>query len=293
MEKYEYKILELDCANCANKIQEELNKNPKLKNVCVNFAKQRLSYETDSVSKEEVEQEIQRLEPEVKLVELSNKKDKTEEKNKSKILLHIIRLVMGLLIAILGIYANIPDTAKIILVILGYIILLYRTAKNAIKLLFKSKTINENLLITISCIGAYIVGKHMEGLMVITLYEIGKILEEKAINKTRKSISELMDIKPEYANLKKGTQVEKVNPEEVNIGDVVVIKQGEKVPLDGKIVKGNAILNTASLTGEARPVDVKIGANVLSGSIVEKGLLEIEVTEKYENSTVNKILEFV
>ena len=293
MEKYEYKILELDCANCANKIQEELNKNPKLKNVCVNFAKQRLSYETDSVSKEEVEQEIQRLEPEVKLVELSNKKDKTEEKNKSKILLHIIRLVMGLLIAILGIYANIPDTAKIILVILGYIILLYRTAKNAIKLLFKSKTINENLLITISCIGAYLVGKHMEGLMVITLYEIGKILEEKAINKTRKSISELMDIKPEYANLKKGTQVEKVNPEEVNIGDVVVIKQGEKVPLDGKIVKGNAILNTASLTGEARPVDVKIGANVLSGSIVEKGLLEIEVTEKYENSTVNKILELV
>ena len=184
-----------------------------------------------------------------------------------------------------------PKVLSIILIILGYAILLYRTTKNAIKFLFKSKTINENLLITISCIGAYLVGKHSEGLMVIVLYEIGKILEEKAINKTRKSISDLMDIKPEYANLKTDNDIKVVSPADVEIGDIVVVKQGEKIPLDGIVVKGNASLNTASLTGESKPQDVSEESEVLSGSIVLEGLLEIKVTEKYENSTVSKILE--
>ena len=192
-----------------------------------------------------------------------------------------------------GLYVPMPQIASTIFIVLGYAILLFKTAKNAVKLLFKSKTINENLLITISCIGAYLVGKSSEGLMVIILYEIGKILEEKAINKTRKSISDLMDIKPEYANLKKGDEIEIVEPSEVKVGDIVVAKQGEKIPLDGVVVKGTASLNTASLTGESKPQDVDENDIVLSGSIVLEGLLEIKVTEKYENSTVSKILELV
>ena len=133
----------------------------------------------------------------------------------------------------------------------------------------------------------------MEGLMVIILYEIGKILEEKSINKSRKSITDLMNIKPEYANLKKENDIEKVSPEEVEIGNIIVVKQGEKIPLDGKIIKGNAELNTASLTGESKLVNVKNGDQVLSGSIVADGIIEVEVTEKYEKSTVNRILELV
>lgn len=298
MKKYEYDIVGLDCANCANKIQVELGKVKGIENASVNFAKQKLSYETDTVSREKVEKLVKSLEPDVELISAEDKikdlkNEKKQNENKSKFLLHILRLVIGTIVAVVGLYVPMLKILSTVLIILGYAILLYRTTKNAIKLLFKSKTINENLLITISCIGAYLVGKHSEGLMVIVLYEIGKILEEKAINKTRKSISDLMDIKPEYANLKTDNDIKVVSPADVEIGDIVVVKQGEKIPLDGIVVKGNASLNTSSLTGESKPQDVSEKSEVLSGSIVLEGLLEIKVTEKYENSTVSKILELV
>ena len=298
MKKYEYEIAGLDCAACANEIQEGLNKNPEIKNANVNFAKMKLTYETDTLSKEEIEKIVQSIEPEVELLEVNSKSkdlknEKAQKENRKKLWLHILRLVIGAIFAGVGLYVPMPKVASTIFIVLGYAILLFKTAKNAVKLLFKSKTINENLLITISCIGAYLVGKSSEGLMVIILYEIGKILEEKAINKTRKSISDLMDIKPEYANLKKGDEIEIVEPSEVKVGDIVVAKQGEKIPLDGVVVKGTASLNTASLTGESKPQDAAENDIVLSGSIVLEGLLEIKVTEKYENSTVSKILELV
>ena len=298
MKKYEYEIAGLDCAACANEIQEGLNKNSEIKNANVNFAKMKLTYETDTLSKEGIEKIVQSIEPEVELLEANSKSkdlknEKAQKENRKKLWLHILRLVIGAIAAGVGLYVPMPQIASTIFIVLGYAILLFKTAKNAVKLLFKSKTINENLLITISCIGAYLVGKSSEGLMVIILYEIGKILEEKAINKTRKSISDLMDIKPEYANLKKGDEIEIVEPSEVKVGDIVVAKQGEKIPLDGVVVKGTASLNTASLTGESKPQDVDENDIVLSGSIVLEGLLEIKVTEKYENSTVSKILELV
>lgn len=298
MKKYEYEIAGLDCATCANEIQEGLNKKPEIKNANVNFAKMKLTYETDTLSKEEIEKIVQCIEPEVELLEVNSKSkdlknEKAQKENRKKLWLHILRLVIGAIVAGVGLYVPMPKVASTIFIVLGYAVLLFKTVKNAVKLLFKSKTINENLLITISCIGAYLVGKSSEGLMVIILYEIGKILEEKAINKTRKSISDLMDIKPEYANLKKGDEIEIVEPSEVKVGDIVVAKQGEKIPLDGVVVKGTASLNTASLTGESKPQDVDENDIVLSGSIVLEGLLEIKVTEKYENSTVSKILELV
>lgn len=298
MKKYEYEIAGLDCAACANEIQKGLNKNPEIKNANVNFAKMKLTYETDTLSKEGIEKIVQSIEPEVELLEVNSKSkdlknEKAQKENRKKLWLHILRLVIGAIVAGVGLYVPMPKVASTIFIVLGYAVLLFKTVKNAVKLLFKSKTINENLLITISCIGAYLVGKSSEGLMVIILYEIGKILEEKAINKTRKSISDLMDIKPEYANLKKGDKIEIIEPSEVKVGDIVVAKQGEKIPLDGVVVKGTASLNTASLTGESKPQDVDENDIVLSGSIVLEGLLEIEVTEKYENSTVSKILELV
>ena len=298
MKKYEFEIAGLDCAACANEIQEGLNKNPEIKNANVNFGKMKLTHETDTLSREEIEKIVQSIEPEVELLEVNSKSkdlknEKAQKENRKKLWLHILRLVIGAIVAGVGLYVPMPKVASTIFIVLGYAILLFKTVKNAVKLLFKSKTINENLLITISCIGAYLVGKSSEGLMVIILYEIGKILEEKAINKTRKSISDLMDIKPEYANLKKGDEIEIVEPSEVKVGDIVVAKQGEKIPLDGVVVKGTASLNTASLTGESKPQDVDENDIVLSGSIVLEGLLEIKVTEKYENSTVSKILELV
>lgn len=153
--------------------------------------------------------------------------------------------------------------------------------------------LDENALITISVIGACLVNKVMEGVMVITLYEIGKILESKAISKTRKSISDLMNIKPEYANLKNGEEYQQVNPEEVNVGDIILVKTGEKIPLDGIVLKGEAELDNSALTGESAFVKVKEKSKVLSGAINVQGILEIKVEKNYENSTVSQILNLV
>lgn len=292
MKRYEFILKDLDCAACANEIQERLAKNPGLHNVNVNFAKLKLTYETDTVSVEEVRKAVKEQEPDVEMISAEKMKE-IENKNESKMGAQIARLLIGILIAGIGLYAKLPDVVSTIFIILGYVILLYRTAKNAFKMLFASKKINENFLITVSCVGAYLVGEHMEGLMVIILYEIGKILEEKSISKSRKSIKDLMDIKPEYANLKTENDIKQVSPEEVKIGDIILVKEGEKVPLDGIVTKGTADLNTASLTGESKLAQVSENKNVLSGSIVVDGMIEVKVTEEYKNSTVSRILDLV
>ena len=289
MKKYEFILKNLDCAACANEIQEKLEKNDKLYNVNVNFAKLKLSYKTEEVSVEEVEKAVKEQEPEVEMIDAS----KFENKEETTISKQILRLVIGIAIALIGLYAKLPEAISKILVITSYVILLYRTTKNAIKMLISSKKINENFLITVSCIGAYLVGELMEGLMVIILYEIGKILEEKAVSKSRKSIKDLMNIKPEYANIKSESEIKRVSPEEVKIGDTILVKEGERIPLDGIVTSGTADLNTASLTGESKLSQVKQGEKVLSGSIVVDGLLEIKVTEEYQNSTVSRILDLV
>ena len=320
MKKHKFTLKDLDCANCANKIQNKLSENENYINVIVNFNTLRLSLESE-LEYEEVKanviKTISELEPEVEVLDINNiyetrkihdKKndhqhehkhesehnhlEKNNAKEKSKINLNVVRLLIGILFMILGVYITLPSCLNLIIIVLAYMVLLYRTTKNAVKLL-KKKTIDENFLVTISCIGAFFIGEQAEGLMVIILYELGKILEDKAINNTRKSIASLMDIKPEYANLKHSNHEHKVSPEEVNIGDTIIVKQGEKVPLDGIVVSGEASLNTASLTGESKLIKVKENDKIISGSINEKGLIEVKVTEKYENSTVSRILELV
>lgn len=289
LKKYEFILKNLDCANCANKIQNKIAENENFKNVIVNFNTLKLTYEAENENREIVEQIAKSLEPDVEVVE--TKIQVTEEDSKTAF--QMIRLILGIGVAAIGFYAGLPTQLANCLVILSYLILLYRTIGNAIKLFKTSKSINENFLVTLSCVGAYLMGEHMEGLMVIILYEIGKILEEKAVHKTRKSISDLMNIKPEYANLKTDAGTSQISPEDVKIGDVIVIKQGEKIPLDGVVVSGEANLDTSSLTGESALTKVAQNDKVLSGSINVQGILEVRVTEKYENSTVSKILELV
>ena len=189
MKKYEFKIKDLDCAACGNKIEQALSKVDGIENVVVNFGKLKIKYETDKYSKAEVEKMIQNIEPEVTLCELNAEENIKKEKLKSKTKFQIIRLLLGILFLIFG--CLLENKIGGILIIVSYIILLYRTVKNAVKTFKQSREINENFLVSISCIGAYLVGQHLEGAMVIILYEIGKILEDKAINKTRKSISDL------------------------------------------------------------------------------------------------------
>ncbi len=289
LKKYEFILKNLDCANCAREIEEKIAENENFQKVVVNFNTLKLTYEAEDENRELIEKLVKSEEPDVEVIDIKSKS--AEEDNKTAF--QILRLIVGVGIAGVGFLANLPTIISNILVVSAYFILLFRTIGNAIKIWKASKSINENFLVTISCFGAFLIGEPLEGLMVIILYEIGKILEDKAVHKTRKSISDLMNIKAEYANLKTDFGTHEVAPEDVKIGNIIVVKQGEKIPLDGIVVSGEADLDTASLTGESRLQNVKVKDKVLSGSINVQGILEVQVTEKYENSTVSRILELV
>lgn len=285
MKKYKYNINNLDCANCARKIEEILNKNKELKNAIVNFNTSKISYEAErEFSIKELNDIIKTVEPDAYV---------TKEENKTKKEFHLSILIIALAIGLLGYFMRLNNTAKMILYIVAYTLLLYRTGINAVKLLFKNKTINENMLITISCIGALAIGEVVEGMLVIALYTIGKILEEKAVNNSRKSIKDLIDIKQPYANLKQTDEIKKVDVEEIKINDILVVKKGEKIPVDGIVITGETMLDTSALTGESELMQIKEGDKVLSGSMNMGEIIEIKATQIAENSTVSKILELL
>lgn len=290
MKSYKYTLEGLDCANCAKKIEDEIAKTKGYEDVIVNFSTLKLTFKSDNPNaKKEVTEIVKKLEPDVEVLDDGEKKQEKEEHNDSD----IARIVIGIAIYLIALIGNLGTIITNMLTIISFVVLLYKTAKKAWKQVTKNKVLDENTLIVISAIGAYFVGKISEGIMVITLYEIGKILESKAVNKTRKSISDLMNIKPEYANLKINEEIKKVNPEEVKIGDIIMVKTGEKIPLDGVVISGDAQVDNSALTGESKLVNVTKNSKVLSGSINVNGLIEVKVEQTYENGTVSQILNLV
>ena len=290
MKSYKYTLEGLDCAACAKKVEDEIANTEGYEEVVVNFSTLKLTFKTDKPSpKKEITKLVRKLEPDVEVLEDGEENHDKEEHNGND----IARIVIGIAIYLIAIVGKFNTIVKSVLTIIAFVILLYKIAKKGFKQLFKNKVLDENMLIVVSAIGAYLVGKNSEGLMVITLYEIGKILESKAVNKTRKSISDLMNIKPEYANLKQGEEWKQVTPDEVKIGDVILVKTGEKIPLDGIVIKGNAQINNSALTGESNLIEVAENSKVLSGSINTNGLIEVKVEQTYENSTVSQILNLV
>jgi Cd2+/Zn2+-exporting ATPase len=289
LKKYKYRLNNLDCANCANKIEERLKKESNLSDVVVNFSSLTLSFmSNDDIKIEDISNIVTKIEPEVVVTKID------EEVKENKKNYNLIRLIFGVIIALFGLYVNFNnEIINKILIIASYVILLYRTFKAAVKMLIKSHTINENALITISAIGAYFVDKQMEGLMVIILYEIGKILEEKAVNNSRNSIKDLMNIKQDFANKVVGDKTEVINVEDVKINDILIIKKGEKIPVDGIVIEGETKLNLFSLTGESDLVNKKENDEVLSGSINEGKVIKIKATKLFNDSTVSKILSLI
>ena len=288
MKKYKYNINNLDCANCAREIEEMLNDNTNFNNAVVNFSTCKISYESDKdYTLEELNTLIKSIEPDA-YITLNEEVEESTSKE-----YHLSILIIALVIGFLGYFLPLPKIVKIILYVISYSLLLYKTSINAIKLLKKGSGINENALITISCIGTLLIGEVLEGMMVITLYTIGKILEEKAINNSRKSIKDLLDIKEPFAYLIDGKKIVEIPVEEVKKDDVLVVKKGEKVPVDGVIIKGSSSLDTSALTGESELVRVNVSDEVLSGSINLGDVLEIKATNTFSNSTVAKILDLL
>lgn len=297
----------LCCGNCAAKIERESNNIDGVKSAVVDFVSTKLIIEMDNLSKknhivEKVKEIVARIEPDVKVIEMENEKRTSKHENHDHGHDHdhgegnkgeIIRFAVGAALFGVATAFKFSFAVELILYLISYVIVGGEVVLRALKNIRRGEIFDENFLMSIATIGAFAIGEFPEGVAVMLFYQVGEIFQGMAVNRSRKSIAALMDIRPDFANLKIGDNIKKVSPEEVGIGDVILVKPGEKVPLDGKVIEGNSMVDTSALTGESVPREVGVGDNVLGGVINKNGLLTIEVTKEFGDSTVAKILDLV
>ena len=204
-----------------------------------------------------------------------------------KILIALILFILAMAIKFENVWINNS------IFIISYIIVGFEILKKAVRNIFRGKVFDENFLMSIATIGAFAIGEYPEAVCVMLFYQVGELFQSYAVDKSRKSISSLMDIRPDYANAYRNGNIEKINPAHVKVGEIIVIKPGEKVPLDGHIIEGNTSLDTKALTGESLPREAKVGEEVLSGCINLSGTIKVEVSKEFGESTVSKILDLV
>lgn len=205
----------------------------------------------------------------------------------------LFRIIIAAVLFAAGSLLPLGPTVEMGIFLVCYAVIGWDIVWKALTNILHGQVFDENFLMTIATIGALILGEHSEGVAVMLFYQVGEWFQSYAVSKSRKSIASLMDIRPDYANVERNGKLEQVDPEEVNIGDTIVVKPGERVPLDGKIIKGTSALDTSALTGESMPRDVEPGMEVISGCINQTGILTIQTTKKYGESTVAKILDLV
>lgn len=285
----------LDCAHCAMKVEQEINKMDEVEDAMIIFSTETLKVKLNrEMSDDEL---LKRLKNVIDKVEsgitLSMKKDiKVIEKPKLFVCKDHVELIIGTIIYIIGIILG-GTKYDVFIFGIAYLLIGYKVLFKALKNIKRGQIFDENFLMCIATIGAFCISDYKEAIAVMLFYSIGEIFQAYAVNKTRTSISSLMDIKSEYANLVIDDTVKQVAPEEVKINDIILVKPGEKVPLDGIVVNGNSSLDTSSLTGETLPRNVDINDEVLAGVVNLTGVIKIKVTQAYENSTVSKILDLV
>lgn len=289
MKTYEYYLDGLDCAACSLKIEEALQKIDKLKSVHVDFVHARLSIQTEESIENviaEIEKIIKEVEPDVVLT-----KKKKEDTGNSKLDLGLI-IVSAVLFGasfFLKEYTYIYYGALLV----SYLLCGYQVIWKAFKNLIHFEVFDEFFLMTIATIGAIGIGEYPEAVAVMLFFKVGEYLEDLAVSHSKKSITDLMDLKIEYANIKKDGHIVKILPSEVEIDDVIYVKPGERVPLDGLVIGGESALDTSMLTGESNPVSTKMHMEVLSGSVNVTGVLALQVTKRYEDSTAMKMIELM
>lgn len=206
----------------------------------------------------------------------------------------LIKIIISLLLVVISLLLKFDtELYSNILYVIAYIIVGYDIVLKAVRNIFKGKVFDENFLMTIATIGAFCIGEFPEAVAVMLFYQIGELFQSYAVDRSRKSVASLMDIRPDYANVYREDEIERVDPDEVNIGEIILVKPGEKIPLDGIVVDGESMLNTQALTGESVPRKVTVNDEVLSGCINNDGILKIKVSKEFEESTVSKILDLV
>ncbi len=298
----------LDCAGCAGKIEERVNKLEDVSEGNLNFASKYITIEVkDPSKKDKVEADVKaivkKLEPDVVVnrVEEQKKgyKEIKENETKKKVRFDevprnkVIKFIIAIIIYGVGQWGGFSKGISIALFIIAYLLLAYPVLTKAVKNISKGEIFDENFLMSIATIGAFATGEHPEAVAVMLFYEIGEMFQGYALNKSRNSITELMDIKPDYARIEINGEEKKVSPESVNLGDTIIVRAGERIPLDGVVLSGTGSVDTSALTGESMPRDIKAGDEVLGGCINLSGVLKLRVITEFEESTLSKILELV
>jgi len=301
--KTTYNIGGLHCGGCASKVEGAINKLPNVSQATINFMKKILvvefSGDSDNFLKDiqiladkiEPGTTISRIEEDLSEEYIENKKNIIPTKGKNY--KEEIKIGIALSLFFLGTFGVEGEKFKLAILILAYIISGGNVVLRSFKNISRGNIFDENFLMTIATFGAFFVGEHSEAVGVMLFYQIGEYFQGRAVDNSRKSIENLMDIRPDFANIKIDNILKKVKPESVKVGTIIVVKPGEKIPLDGIIISGTAALDTSALTGEALPLDVRSGDRVLSGSINKNGVIEIKVEKDFYHSTVSKILELV
>ncbi|WP_255547791.1 heavy metal translocating P-type ATPase [Crassaminicella indica] len=323
----EFLLEGLGCANCAAKIERRIKKIQKITHADINFATKKLTIESDAYELEETIKEIKeiikKIEPHVQVVDKGKKEcflDKNnhygangdccghnhahddqsngssgehyhEHENFNK--KEVIALTSGAVLFFIAIIFQFNFWIELLLYVVSYLLIGKDVLLKAIRNIFRGEFLDENFLMTIAGISAFVMKEFPEAVAVMLFFRVGEIFEGAAVNRSRKSIEALLDIRPDFANLKTKDGIFKVSPDEVNIGQDIIVKPGEKIPLDGKVVAGASMIDTSILTGEAIPRKVQVGDEVFSGAINKNGVLTVEVTKGFRESTVSKILELV
>ena len=287
-----FKIEGLDCPNCARALENKIKDLDVVDDAKIDFLKNSLQVESKNIDKayNKIVKLSKKLEPDAVIT-----RQHSEKKNDKNFTLQIVEyslFLIGVILGVIVIFVPMNNIVNLILLIVSALLIGYKTYYKAFRLLLKG-VVNENLLVTISVFGAICVNAQHEGLMVIALYTIGKILEKLAVDKSRKSISKLTNLKPEKVIVVRGNEEVEIDPLEVEIGDVMIVRTGERVAVDGVVLQGNCNVDTQSLTGESLPEFKKDGDEILSGSVVIDNLVKIKATKKYQDSTVCKILDLI
>lgn len=293
MSKYIFHLKGLTCANCAGKIEEKLKKTPGMINLNYDFLNDELTFESDKESKDlkiEIQEIVDSIEDGVTVTEDLNEEIEEEEEEENFSIYKCIFVFLGIVILhFLNLYEKIRFVSYIVL----YVIIGYDVVKASISKIATGNFMDEKFLMTVASIAAIISGEYAEAVAVMLFYTVGEIIQDRAVDSSKKSIREALKLKPEFANLKAGQEIRKVDPTEVSVGQVIVIMPGEKVPLDGKIIKGASNLDTSNISGEFAPISLEVGDEITSGFVNLDSSLEVEVTKEYKEGTIAKIIDMV
>ncbi|HAQ1802988.1 TPA: cadmium-translocating P-type ATPase [Enterococcus faecium] len=290
-----YRLEGLDCANCAMEIEKGVQKINGVKEATVNFTSGKLTIDAEEDHLATIEQEtkkvVKELEPDVKVTEID--KEKVSEHGNEKKRNTLFRILFSLAGIALLLLFDFNEPIRLIGYLLIYLLIGYDVVKKAVMNIVKGKIFDENFLMSVATIGAMLIGEYPEAVAVMLFYQIGEYFQGLAVSHSRKSIRELMAIRPETAHVQTAEGLMTVNPEDVLIGQFVLVKPGERVPLDGTIIEGESLVDTSALTGESVPKSVYVGETVLSGFINKNKPFLVQVEKSYENSTISKLLELV